>query len=407
MALTGSARFYVHTARTIAPAGRILRISVQGSNFGPRRKGTRDEIREEPHRDGTAAGRREDELGSESEPGDGSGSPLMAELIAQFEEASTRVEPDTADKENAASAHQEVREELEGFPFFQDAGVDTVLIGSYKRHVSIRRVKDVDVFSKLPDLAEDMGPRELLTRTVADLTTAFGNDRVEAQDRSVKVTFPDLGLDVDVVPARPQGAVWEIPNRSDAAEPWQATNPERLTELTTNMNQLRDDLYVPVVKLIRQTRRNLLGKDEKPGGFFFEVTTFHAFDAGLDGGNLPRLYVAALEATSALLDAHVHEGVVIEDPSLPGTPLSIRATAAQLEKAVSTWKDAATTARHALDTDDVCEAAALYRGLFGANEDGEQVFPWPAACNEDGTPKEHAGVRSGLQEVPAGDGRFA
>jgi len=330
----------------------------------------------------------------------------MAELISQFEEARARVEPETADKENAASAHQEVREELESFSYFQDARVDTVLIGSYKRQVSIRRVKDVDVFTKLEDLAEDVDPRELLTQTVADLTSAFG-DRVEAQDRSVKVAFPDFDLDVDVVPARPQGDVWEIPNRSDAAEPWQTTNPERLTDLTTSMNERYDDLYVPVVKLIRQTRRNLLGKVEKPGGLVFEVMTFHAFDEGLDGENLPRLYVAAIEATSALLDAHMYGSVVIEDPSLPGTPLSVRATDAQLARAVRTWNDAATTARHALDTDDVCEAAKLYRGLFGTNEGDAQVFPWPAACKEDGTPKDLAGVRSGLREVPAGDGRFA
>lgn len=40
-------------------------------------------------------------------------------------------------------------------------GIDTVLIGSYPRHVSIRRMQDVEVFSKLPDLPKDVGLRDV------------------------------------------------------------------------------------------------------------------------------------------------------------------------------------------------------------------------------------------------------
>lgn len=93
----------------------------------------------------------------------------------------------------------------------------------------------------------------------------FGHDRVERQNRSIKVNFPNYDLTVDAVPARPCGDHWELPNRPEDAEraAWVETNPLLLNELTTETNQrntLNDDgIYVPAVKLIRQARRTWVG----------------------------------------------------------------------------------------------------------------------------------------------------
>lgn len=38
---------------------------------------------------------------------------VMAELIAQFEEACSNVEPEKSDKEHAAEAHEDVRDKLD------------------------------------------------------------------------------------------------------------------------------------------------------------------------------------------------------------------------------------------------------------------------------------------------------
>ena len=65
------------------------------------------------------------------------------------------------------------------------------MIGSYKRQVSIRRVKDVDAFCKLTALPADTGSADLLTVFSNILTKEYGEDRVEPQDRSVMVKFPD------------------------------------------------------------------------------------------------------------------------------------------------------------------------------------------------------------------------
>lgn len=323
----------------------------------------------------------------------------MAQLITQFEKACSNVEPADDDVDNASSAHEEVRTALEADSDLAALGIDTILIGSYKRHVSIRRVKDVDVFSKTNDL--DMTASEALNLFEQALIDAFGDDRVERQDRSSKVLFPDFDLHVDVVPARPCGEYWEIPDRDDE---WQETNPEELTELTSAMNQRYNDRYVPVVKLVRQTRQHHLGK--RPGGFFFEILTYHAFDGGLDGDNIGELYVAALRSIADQLDYYVDSGD-IDDPTMDDAVISIRATEPQKQKAADTFAELATKAENALADEDKCRAAKAFRDLLGKNSDDEWVFPMPAGCKDDGTARAVTTAVAGDRHVPAGNRRFA
>jgi len=189
----------------------------------------------------------------------------MAILSKQFKDALSMIEPGV-DAAHAAEAHTEVRDYLERDAELSDWGLHTVLIGSYKREVSIRRVKDVDVFCELEDLPEDADPQELLDKFV-DLLTDEYDDRVCKNDRSVKVEFPDYDMHVDLVPARYVSGVWEIPDKDGG---WEATHPIRFGELTTSRNGDHDGHYVPIVKLMRQTRRALLG-DAKPGGLLSKL----------------------------------------------------------------------------------------------------------------------------------------
>jgi hypothetical protein len=330
----------------------------------------------------------------------------MAQLITQFEEACSNVEPESYDVTNAASAHQAVRDVLDGHPDLIDKGIDTVLIGSYKRHVSIRRVKDVDVLSRTDGL--DMAADEALDLFERVLSTddAFGEDRVERQDRSIKVMFPDYDLHVDVVPARPaaDSGYWEIPDRDGE---WTGTNPEELTRLSSEMNDEWDDLYVPIVKLIRQTRRANLGK--RPGGLYFEILTYHAFKAGLTGDNLAQLYVAALRSVADQLQAVV-DGGEVDDPTMEGEHIKVRVTAAQMETAATRFADLAAKAEKALD-DDTCPAALAFREIVGRNSDDVRVFPMPATCNDDGTAKSFntlsSSATAGDDDIPPGNRRFA
>lgn len=333
----------------------------------------------------------------------------MADLVAEFNDACSRIEPDDDDKTNAPLAHLEVRACLEVHERLKGYGIDTILIGSYSRQVSIRRVKDVDVFSKLPDIDTDLTSTEVLDLFEEILADEFP-DRVERQDRSIKVDFPDFGLHVDAVPARPAGKYWEIPDRApdddpDSDDSWQITNPEGLGELSSEMNDADhfNTKYVPVVKLIRQARRSNLGK--RPGGLFFEVLTYHAFegfDDEMKDKSKQRLFVAALRSVATQL-ADFAAGGVVADPSMNGGIITIRATDVEIALAASKFSELADKAAEALDAEP-CPAAKIYQDMLGKNEDGNLVFELPSYCNADGTKR--ADIRSSMTTVPGGRDRF-
>ena len=67
----------------------------------------------------------------------------MATLPTNFRQALHNVQP-AEDEKNAADAHDQVSDVLKGDPNLRQLGIDPVLIGSYAREVSIKRVKDVD-----------------------------------------------------------------------------------------------------------------------------------------------------------------------------------------------------------------------------------------------------------------------
>jgi hypothetical protein len=330
----------------------------------------------------------------------------MAALTEQFGSTLSNIEPSDDDKDNAPEAHAEVREVLQADAELADWGIDPALIGSYARKVSIRRVNDVDVFCRLLSLPADVTRDGLVDRFFDVLTDEFGDSRVKRQDRSVQVLFPAYdGLYVDAVPARPtEDDMWEIPERGDDGK-WQKTNPLVLGDLATKMNEDHKCLYVPTVKLIRQTRRTLLGK--RPGGLWFEMATYEACKRGVvpAAGNQAEQYTTALEGIADLLDEKVDQGIDLPNPSMPGEVITVRTTDTQWQSAQKKVRGAAKTAREAFDSNDRCWAALRFQHLLGGNDDFDHVFPMPADCNADGT-KKSASLIAGDRTVPAGDRRF-
>lgn len=329
----------------------------------------------------------------------------MADLIAQFTEAKSRVEATDSDKRNAAWAHKQVRSHLESDQVLQSWGIDTVLIGSYKRQVAIRKVKDVDVLSKLPLIPAGIAPGQLLDHLQNVLSGAFGTTQVVAQDRSIKVNFPQYGLAVDAVPARPDlggTGLLEIPDRTGG---WELTNPEYLTTLTTTMNDHYDGEYVPLVKLIRQARRYHL-RDARPSGFYFEILCYHAAAGDLLGPSMAALFTATMRRiANQLRDAAA--GIPPADPTIPGCFIQTRASTAEMRAAAAKFAVLASNAEAALIA-ELCPSAKGFREILGINDDGEWVLEMPAGCNEDGTAKSLVSVRPGSRTIPAGgDRRFA
>ncbi len=324
----------------------------------------------------------------------------MAQLPDQFKQAKQNIEPEK-DAENAAKAHAEVRAVLEFDGELATWGIDTVLIGSYARHVSIKQVRDVDVFSRLPDIPDNVLPGDLLNKIYNVLVKEYGLDRVERQDRSIKVDFPEYDLSVDAVPARPKNDHWEIPDRHGG---WEETNPEYLGELTSTMNDKHGGHYVPTVKLIRQVRRAHL--DHRPAGLYYEILAYHAFNEGFDAETAAEYFTRGLRRGADQLRKAIDQGG-LDDPTLSGKHITTRATATQLGDAYTKLTELASTAEKALASEDRCAAAKLYQEILGETPDEEWVFPLPDDCEEDGRAKILPTITPGSRKIPPGDSRFA
>lgn len=334
----------------------------------------------------------------------------MAVLTDRFTKALEMIEPSPEDKTNAPLAHSDVRDVLTSADALKKWSSNPVLIGSYRRDVSIRRVKDVDVFCRMESPDETSG-QAVLDAFFTVLDNAYGTDddgkkRVRRQARSLQVAFPEYeGLYVDVVPARKRwDGYWEIPTKD--SEDWQTTNPDELTTLKTAMNYTYGGLYVPGVKLLRQTRRTIL--TSRPGGLFVELCFYDACNRGLVSKvNQTLTYVTGLEAIATFLQNKVAWGQTLPDPTMQGKDLAFRATDIQWEAARDKFVVAAEKARAAYDEQDLGKAAVAFRELLGENGDGETVFSMPAGYNDDGTKRTSAGlIVPGEKNVPAGTGRF-
>lgn len=346
----------------------------------------------------------------------------MATLAAQFSEALSNIEPDE-DVANAVTAHHAVRKALKDDDRLRKLGVDPILIGSYKRHVSIKRIKDVDVFARLAGADANLRPGEILDHVAEVLEEAFPGC-VEQQRRSVKVEFDEYDLAVDVVIARPcadhPDEHWQIPERTekeDGGASWVETNPTKMTELTIEANKTYlldadddgdgDGIYVPVVKLVRQIRRTWVA--DHPGGFYLEVLTLQVFnDLDPDEDTVAAYLATVLPGIVDGLRAAAEDGLA--DPTLEGSVISTKATDEELAEAADRIEEAARLAGDAVREKSVCKAAVMWRRLLGTTkhtEVDEHVFPLPEYCNADGTEKSTSRITTGARTVPAGSDRYA
>lgn len=334
----------------------------------------------------------------------------MSTLASYFNDALTNIEPDT-DKANAATAHAEVTELLKASKELEGLGLDPILIGSYAREVSIKRVKDVDVFVRMESPDTNATPEDVLSlfEGVLSKDDNYGSERIEKQHRSIKIDFSDYDLTVDVVPARRKGENWEVPSVPDDEESeWIETNPVLLNEKTTELNQLNTindkGIYVPVVKLIRQTRRTWLG--DQPGGLFFELMTYWGFkNSKWSATSIAEYYTLALEYIASNLSDIAKFG--LDDPTIPGKSISTKADDNDFTVAKVAMDEASKLAREALEDEDDCSSALKWQKLLGKTPDGEYVFQMPSYCNADGTKKNASNITSGARNVPAGNDRYA
>lgn len=310
----------------------------------------------------------------------------METFPSQFERALALIEINGKKRERAVKAHEEVRGVMESSPKLQRLGIDTVLIGSYARKTGIYPGRDVDIFAKLTALDTSAEPRSVFQSVCQVLVDHYG-DRAEPQRRSIKISFDydGDGFAVDAVPAVRLGKRWALPNRdrdrwSELDRRWIETDPEQLGELTRKRNESptvgNQGAYVPTVKLVRQIRREHRG-DAKPGGLYFELMTYRAFEAGVSGGSFAEILAATLRSLASQLAS----GAVVVDPVL-NEPYKPAPEPAEMTATAQVFAALARDAERALG-EPRCAAAAIWRRIIGSNDRGA-CFPLPDGCDETG-----------------------
>jgi hypothetical protein len=339
----------------------------------------------------------------------------VSTLATQFRETLGNIEPEM-DAKNAADAHKQVSDVLEADTRLKGLGISCVLIGSYSREVSIKRVKDVDVFARLAKATSALRPGDILDHVTAVLEEVFPG-RVERQHRSVKVEFGEYDLCVDIVIARPcidhPEDHWQIPEKieDDGRARWVETNPLEMGRLTTAANKefvvAGSGVYVPMVKLVRQVRRTWVA--DQPGGYYFEVLTYHAFqDLEPDQTTVAGYLAVVLREIADRLPDYEDEGPA--DPTLDDRTIKTKATPEQIKNAAARMAEAASLAEQALGEEDTCKSAVMWRELLGETKNTAEpgyVFLLPEYCDLDGSRKKASGVVKGAPAVPAGRDRYA
>ena len=170
------------------------------------------------------------------------------------------IEPTATQRKAAARSQNCLRDALYDSSFGSRI-VDTYLSGSYARDTAVRPLDDVDVvvivdprtweigwFSGTPD------PSKVLTSFANAIRRRYPDSSVHLQTRSVGLKL--YHLDIDVIPAIDAGGnVLRIPDRSKGD--WIKSAPKRHTELATDVNNMRDGRFKPLVKLLKTWNNNL------------------------------------------------------------------------------------------------------------------------------------------------------
>lgn len=326
------------------------------------------------------------------------------------------------------AAHTEVGAVLRASDELRGHGLDAVLIGSYARRVMNWPGKDVDVFGRLlGETVDSMTPGDAYEAFGRALEPFADEGRLTSQPRSFKVDYgPDrvpraaairsAGTDygwgsarvanvlrnrqqlafefsVDVVPA----VVWDrhfgIPETNQNLRTgarhrtghWRQTDPVQLIQLTRTRNRdqqvMGQGAFVRTVKAIRQAKTNHLSKT-RPSSLFYEFMLHEGFDDGsIFGDSWADITASALSFIAERLGRVSSEPVL--DPAL-GDPYNPIPDQADLGAARSVFDSLAGRARHAVTTEQRCQAAIEWRHIFGVNERAGQVFPLPPGCRGTG-----------------------
>lgn len=152
--------------------------------------------------------------------------------------------------------------------------VHSFLTGSYTRNTMIAPLTDADIDVMLvmhhSYYATD-GQVSLLDKVKRALAKPYSGSNISRDGQAVTIRFSDFW--VDVVPAfNRQGGGYLIPD--SARRRWIETDPEKHTQLWSQMNSVRDEKFVPLIKMLKSWNR---AHGRLLNSFHLETLAYHAF----------------------------------------------------------------------------------------------------------------------------------
>lgn len=174
----------------------------------------------------------------------------------------SRIEPTETQKDGAKRSHSYLRDLLNTGKI-KDRILDSYLSGSYARDTAVRPLEDVDVIFIVNEKAWPIGffsstpnPRDVLESFLNAIRYRYSDSSLRLQRRSVRLQL--YHLDIDVVPAaydaNDKRKIW-IPDLEK--NEWIQTAPKIHEELTAKINQKKNGMFKPLVKLLKQWNNSI------------------------------------------------------------------------------------------------------------------------------------------------------
>lgn len=292
-------------------------------------------------------------------------------LRESFKALLGKINPDGEDVKRAVKAHTDVREFLASDGGLGEAYSDSFLAGSYARDTSIAPIKDLDVVV-LTTYDRATTPRVVLNALRKALRKKYtGDDETVPNRRSVLVDLPDTTLTMDVIPAIASGDrdqhIW-VPDRG--LNEWIKSHPHGHITLAEDRNQASAEigdrhLYKSTVKLLRWWRHLQLEGYRHPKGFLIEILCLES--TPVYATEWAESLLKTLDGVSTVYGNYKDAEAPprIADPAVSGEVIRTKMSARDFTRFLKKVDEARATLQKAIDSEDNCESAKLYRQLFG------------------------------------------
>jgi hypothetical protein len=300
----------------------------------------------------------------------------MPNMRHHFNALLAKIEPPDARRALVAERCGDVRR------FLQDHEFATVaphsrLAGSYARWTAIELIPDVDVLLFLGEGELDRTPNAVLRELHGVLQDYPGGTiDTRGQRRSVRLSLPDDGVHLDLVPAVAENGLdtaLRVPDRPQAE--WILSDPFGYAARLSALNQAHGGKLVPLAKLFKAWRDEQMAR-RRPKSYVLEVMLLYAVEEG-------KLTLCDRPVADIVHDAFAHitdkyaalmdegtESPRIRDPQVPGTFITKGWDREHFETFMRRAREARRAAARALDADDEA-ASAEWARVFGSR--------WPTA----------------------------